>query len=100
MVSLVAGVFNTVAATQTNMYRLSTAALSWTSIGSGYTGPPDGELWTAALFGENFYVTNINDPLQVISTATMTAFAAAPGSPPQAKYVATVGIFCSLLISR
>ena len=62
---------------------------------TGYTGPPDGELWTAALFGENFYVTNINDPLQVISTATMTAFGAAPGSPPRAKYVATSAIFSS-----
>ena len=91
-----AGVFNTVAATQTALYKLSTAALSWTSIGSGYTGPPDGELWTAALFGENFYVTNINDPLQVISTATMAAFGAAPGSPPRSKYIATVGDFLFL----
>ena len=61
-----------------------------------YVGPGDGELWTAALFGQDFYVSNINDPLQVIDTLTMTTFGDAPGSPPQAKYVATVGDFLFL----
>ena len=87
------GVFNVVAATQTGLFKLNQSDLSWTSVGSGYTGPLDGDLWTAAMFGQDFYVANINDPLQVIDTITMTAFGVAPGSPPKAKYVATVGDF-------
>lgn len=62
----------------------------------GYTGPATGELWTAAVFGTNFYVTNINDPLQVINVDSGTEFADASGSPPQAKYIATVGDFLFL----
>jgi hypothetical protein len=94
-----AGVFNTIAATQTRLYRLNPATLGWVDISrvSGpYIGPADGENWTAAQFGQNLYVSNINDPLQAININTLTNFANAPGSPPQAKNVATIGDFLFL----
>lgn len=61
-----------------------------------YTGPGSGELWTAAIFGSNFYVTNINDPLQRIDIDSVVNFVDASGSPPQAKYIATIGDFLFL----
>lgn len=64
---------------------------------ANYTGPATGELWTAAIFGTNFYVTNLNDPLQFINIDSGTNFANATGSPPQAKYIAVVGDFVFLV---
>lgn len=63
---------------------------------ANYTGPATGELWTAAIFGVNFYVTNLNDPLQVFNVDSGLNFTNATGSPPQAKYIATVGDFLFL----
>ena len=94
------GIFNTIAATQTGLYRLASSGLGWTSVsrlaGGAYTGPGDGDLWTAAVFGDNFYVSNINDPLQVLAMTSGSNFANAPGSPPQAKFIATIGDFLFL----
>jgi hypothetical protein len=92
------GVFNTIAATQTGLFKLNSATLAWTDISKlgGYIGPGAGALWTAALFGTKLYVANINDPLQVLNIDSGTNFANAPGSPPQAKFVATVGDFIFL----
>lgn len=63
---------------------------------AAYTGPGDGDLWTATVYGGNLYVTNINDPLQITSTTSVSNFADATGSPPQAKYIATIGDFLFL----
>lgn len=63
---------------------------------ANYTGPATGELWTAAIFGLNFYITNLNDPLQFINIDSGANFANATGSPPQAKYIASVGDFLFL----
>jgi hypothetical protein len=65
-----------------------------------YNGPDDGELWTASIFGGNFYATNINDPLQFINMNAMGNFADVPGSPPAAKYVSTIGDFLFLAYTR
>jgi hypothetical protein len=83
------------AATQTNIYRLSSTG-TWTSVGSGYTGPASGDLWTAAKYGTRFYVSNEFDALQYIDLDSGSTFAAAPGSPPKGKFVCVIGDFLFL----
>lgn len=83
------------AATQTDLYRLS-ANGTWTSVGSGYAGPLPGDMWTAAKYGSRFYVANEMDVLQFIDVDSGSSFAAAPGSPPRAKFVCVIGDFLFL----
>ena len=87
------------AATQTNIYRLSGSG-TWTSVGSGYTGPSPGDLWTAAKYGSRLYLANENDALQYIDVDSGVTFAAAPGSPPQGKFVCVIGDFLFLAYLR
>lgn len=61
-----------------------------------YSGPDENELWQAERFGTKLYVTNWNDELQVFDVDTAAEFEDAPGSPPQAKYIETVGDFLFL----
>ena len=82
--------FQTVGVSTLNIDNVALQAIT------NYVGPGDGELWTAAIFGDNFYVSNLNDPLQVLAMTSGANFADAPGSPPQAKYVATIGDFLFL----
>lgn len=91
------GSFGFIAATQTAIYRLQSDG-SWTDISKvgGYTGPDAGDLWQAERFGADFYVTNLNDDLQVMDLDTGTIMADAPGSPPRAKFIETVGDFLFL----
>lgn len=92
------GSFGFIAATKTKLYRLQSDG-SWTDISKGggsYTGPDTSDLWQAERFGTKIYLTNLNDPLQVLDVDTGTAFADAPGSPPRAKYIETVGDFLFL----
>ena len=80
------------AATATKLYQLA-SDLSWTdrSLGGGtYTGPGADENWSFAVFDGYLYATNANDTLQRIDIDSGTAFANVGGSPPQAKYAATV----------
>lgn len=66
----------------------------------GYVGPDDGDLWQAERFGTQFILTNINDPVQFIDVDSGTIFADLAGSPPQAKYIETVGDFLFLAYLR
>ena len=62
-----AGTYLYFAATQTNLYRMLsdyTWELVTRTSGGAYAGPDAGDLWTAALFGPYFLVSNWNDVLQ------------------------------------
>lgn len=91
------GSFGFIAATQAAIYRLQSDG-SWSDISKvgGYTGPDAGDLWQAERFGADFYLTNLNDDLQVMDLDTGTIMADAPGSPPRAKFIETVGDFLFL----
>ena len=92
------GSFGFIAATKTKVYRMTSTG-TWTDISKGggtYTGPDTGDLWQAERFGTKIYLTNLNDPLQVLDVDTGSAFADASGSPPRAKYIETVGDFLFL----
>ena len=65
-----------------------------------YTGPSPGDLWTAAKYGSRLYLANENDPLQYIDVDSGITFAAAPGSPPQGKFVCVIGDFLFLAYLR
>lgn len=91
------GSFGFIAATKTGIYRQA-ADGSWTDLSKvgGYTGPDTGDLWQGERFGADIYLANLNDPLQVMDLDTGTIMADAPGSPPRAKFIETVGDFLFL----
>ena len=99
VVRTASGAYIFFAATQTNIYRLG-AGGTWSSVGSGYTGPLPGDLWTAAKYGSRLYLSNEMDALQYIDVDSGSAFAAAPGSPPRAKFVCVIGDFLFLASLR
>lgn len=56
----------------------------------------DGHYWQFEVFGSNLYATHLNDTLQVLNMDSGTTFADASGSPPQAKFIRTIGDFLFL----
>jgi hypothetical protein len=56
----------------------------------------DGHLWQFEVFGTNLYATHLNDALQVLDMDSGTTFGDAAGSPPQAKFIRTIGDFLFL----
>jgi len=86
------------AGTQTGLFLFNTATSAWDDI-SGPSAPysvPDGDIWQALQFGDNFIVVNLNDPPQFINVDSGTVFADLAGSPPQAKYIWAAGDFVVL----
>jgi hypothetical protein len=66
-----------------------------------FTGPSDGDLWQADIFGTLMIFTNINDPPQKIdidaNPPVLSPLGGVPGGyPPQAKFIETVGDFVFL----
>lgn len=51
------------------------------------------ERWSFAQYGDNFFATNFNDPIQIYSLASGTQFADLGGGPPQARYLGVVKNF-------
>lgn len=93
-----AGGFGLVAGTQTGLFLYNKTDGTWSDI-SGASAPfsvPDGQYWQFARFGTKLYATNLDDVLQVYDVDAGGTFGAAPGSPPQAKYIAAVGDFLFL----
>lgn len=93
------GAFKIFCGTTTALYQLDTSDYSWTVVtrtSGGAYSVPEGDNWSFRQFGTNLYATNIGDVLQVIDVDSGTNFAAASGSPPQAKYVGSAGDFLIL----
>lgn len=87
------------AATATKLYMLNNGTLTWTDVsksGGSYTSVNTDANWTFAQFNNFVFATQLNTVMQRFDITSSTAFADAPGSPPQAAYVATVGPFLVL----
>lgn len=84
---------------QTKLNKSAGVASAWTDVtrlaGGDYALATD-DLWQGAQFGANFYATQITDDLQYIDVSSGTNFAAAPGTPPKARYIAVIGDFLML----
>lgn len=94
------GTLTVIAGTSTNLYKLDTTTdpYSWTNVSllaDGYSVPAN-DRWSFAVFGDYLIACQLGDPPQFISLSSGTAFANLAGSPPTAKYVATVGDFLVL----
>ena len=92
------GTYRIFAATATNIYELNGTDYSWIDI-SGLSAPfavPVGDRWSATKFGQLLILCNLGGPQQYIDIDAGTAFADLPGSPPWARYIATVGEYVGL----
>lgn len=92
------GSYRLIAGTRSALYQLDATDFSWDDI-SGASAPfdvPVGDKWSATLFGRFLILANINDDIQYLEVDTGTTFAVLPGSPPRARYVATVGEYVAI----
>jgi hypothetical protein len=82
-----AGNVSIFAATQTKLYKLTSAG-AWTDVSGGttFSTPIDGNV-EFCQFGEKVICTNLADPVQAWTLDVSVAFAALAGSPPKAKHV-------------
>ena len=87
------------AATATRLYRLNNTDFTWVDVskgGSAYVSVSGDSQWRFAQFGGLLFATQKNEPLQVFDIVAGSAFANAPGSPPQAAGIDVVGRFLVL----
>lgn len=91
------------AGTDTKLYVLDNTTLTWTdvSLGAGtYANLDSNRNWRFCQFNNYVFATQRNVVLQRYDLTSSSAFANAPGSPPQAGYIAVVNRFlvlCDLL---
>src|SRR5262245_13598882 len=87
------------AGTSTKLYQLNPSTLAWTDVslgGGSYTALPTFYHWQFAQFGNFVIAVQPNVAPQVFDITSSSNFANLAGSPPQAAYVATVGLFLVL----
>jgi len=92
------GTYRIIAATATDILELDGTDYSWASI-AGPSAPysvPAGDRWSATKYGQKLILCNLGDNPQYIDIDTGTAFADLPGSPPKARYCATIGEYVAL----
>ena len=98
------GAYSLFAGTATRLYKFNSSTLNWDNVtrtvGGDYALGTD-DRWQFAQFGFYLYATNIADTLQRFDIDSGTNFAAVSGSPPQARYIRTIGdqIFLGSLAS-
>jgi hypothetical protein len=80
----------------TKLYKWDNAGVSWTDVsrtaGGPYAVPADGG-WSFAQFGDFVIAVNGVDAAQKFAIGSSTSFAALGGTPPVARFVATVRDF-------
>jgi hypothetical protein len=86
--------------TATNAYKVpSSQTGAWTDItrttGGNYNLATD-DYWSMTQYGQQLIATQFNDPVQYIDVNVGTNLAPLPGTPPNAKYVETLGDFVEL----
>jgi hypothetical protein len=77
-----------------SLHKLDSSDLTWTDVtrsAGGAYNLPAGDRWSFDMFGANLYAAQIGDAMQVIDAASGTNFAAVGGSPPQVRYIKTIG---------
>lgn len=81
--------------TATAVYSLQSDG-TWDDVKSGTYSLAAGDSWSADIFGPRIIATNITDGVEYWDIGSSSVFATLPGSPPNAKYVRTVGDFVVL----
>lgn len=91
------GNVTTFAGDDTKLYKQDAADLTWDDVSKvgGYNLTAT-DYWDFTQFGNFVIAVNLQDPPQVWELGVSTVFADLGGSPPQAKYVATVKDFLFL----
>lgn len=87
------GVVNVFAGTTAALYRLNTAGGAYEDVSKagGYSTATDPfDVWSGCSFGERLIMTNFTDAVQSFLMGSSTDFADLGGSPPKAKYAATI----------
>lgn len=88
------------AATATRLYKLNNSTLAWDDVSKSalpFTYSLDSaDNWSFAQFENRVVATQAGNPPQVFTLGVSSAFADLGGSPPQARYVSTVGRFLVL----
>ncbi len=87
------------AATSTRLLKLNNTTLDWIDVSKGnttYTAIASTDQWQFAQFGDTVIAVQANTVPQAFDLAAGTNFADLGGSPPTARYVATVGRFLVL----
>lgn len=86
------------AGTATKLYKYQSGGwVDASRLAGGSYAVSSDDYWSFTQFGGKLLATNINDDMQVIDVDSGAAnFSLCPGSPPRARYVATVGDFVML----
>lgn len=87
------------AATSTDLFLLNNTTFAWSKVslsGGPYAAISAGDMWVFRQFNNLVFATQANVVLQVFDVSSSSAFAAALGSPPQARYMDVVGKFLVL----
>lgn len=80
------------------LYKLNNSTLAWDDVSKAATtyAVPSGDHWSFTQFENKVIATQAGDLPQVFTLGVSSAFADLGGSPPQARYVSTVGRFLVL----
>lgn len=92
------GTYRIIAGTETALYELNGTDYSWDDI-SGPSAPynvPVGDRWSATKHGQRLILTTLGDDQQYLDIDVGLTFDDTPGSPPRARYIATIGEYIAL----
>jgi hypothetical protein len=84
----------TFAGTATKLYKLNGTA--WTDVtraSGGDYATSAGNVWRFIQYGDRVLATNYTDDIQTFDVSSSTDFAALPGTPPKAKWLASINNF-------
>lgn len=87
-----AGAVHLFAGTSSDLFRMTSSGPTFANVSksaAAYACPAD-SMWRFAIFKNRVVATNIVDPIQSFVIGTDTAFADLGGSPPKARYIASV----------
>lgn len=87
------------AATATDLYLFNNTNFTWGKVSAGgtaYSAISTDDQWQFVQFNSLVFATQANVPLQKFDITADTAFSAALGNPPQARYISVVGEFLVL----
>lgn len=100
-VRTLAGAWDTFVGTASKLYKLDSSLspygfTDYTRLAGGDYGVPTTDRWSFAPIGGRLLAANITDDIQYLDVDGGANFAALPGSPPKAKFVASVSEFVML----
>jgi hypothetical protein len=95
------GSWKTIVGTAAKLYILDVSASPYsftdaTRLAGGDYGVPSTDRWSFCAIGDRLLAANLTDDIQYLDVLSGTNFAALPGSPPKAKFCASVSEFVVL----